>query len=80
MRSISATECAHEGGEGPKEGLANHADRVDSVPFIGHCVAFAKEHVAQVRAAVAAQGLESRALGSAEDMAFFARPEACSDG
>ncbi len=63
-----------------KWGLTNHADRVDSVPFVGDCVAFAKKHMAQVRAAIVAHGLQSGALGSTEYMAFFSRPEACRDG
>ena len=46
------------------------------MPLIRDGVALAKEHVAEVRAAVAAHRLKSRTLSTAEDVAFFAGPEA----
>lgn len=49
------------------------------MPFICDGVTLTKEHVAEVRAAVVAQRLESRALCTAQHVAFFAGPEACSD-
>ena len=45
--------------------VTNHADRVDSVPFVCDGVALAKEHVAEMRATVSTHGLKGRALGAA---------------
>lgn len=58
--------------DGRQAGMTNHADRVDSVPLVCDGVTLAKKYVAEVRPAVATQGLEGRALCAAEDVAFIA--------